>query len=156
MRSGTSAIVTLSAHALTARVRLRVPRPAANTSDSNPAAAVAPIVADTQSKLVGGDGSRAIGADAAIVLSSWPPHARNAAYSFAADTAIEDGGGGTADGSQAVAVGGSMIGRASAAGATTAAVTASAASMVMKRIWTSLRIGDRRVRSIEGQRPPGR
>jgi hypothetical protein len=134
-------------------VCLRVPRAAAITSD-NPPATVPPIAADTQSKPVGGDGSRATGADTTVVLSSCAPHARRSSYSCAADAAIEDGGGGTAEGSHVT------IGRAEAVGAMTAAATASAATapvnLLFERIWTSLRIGDRRVRSIEGQRAAGR
>jgi hypothetical protein len=114
---------------------LRRPRAAANAS-ADPAAAVAAIVAETQSKPVGGDESPATRADATVVLSCCPPHARRTAYSLAADAAIEDGGGGTADGSQVVTdVGESMNGCAEAVGTTIAAVPASVASALISMVF---------------------
>jgi hypothetical protein len=110
-----------------------MPRAAASTSDI-PAAAAAPIVADTQSKPIGADGPRAIGAEAAIVLSLWLPHARRTAYSFAADAAIEDGGGGTSVAAQMAAREGRSIGLADAAGATIATAMASAASAALSPV----------------------
>src|SRR5262245_19079141 len=121
-------------------VRVRMPTAATNTSDS-PAATIAPIAADTQSKPVGGVGSRVIAGDATVVLSACALHERSSSYSFAAVAAIEDGGGGTADGSQvATGLGGSTTGLAEAAGAMIAVATASAASaapsLFLKCIWT--------------------
>jgi hypothetical protein len=114
-----------------------MPRSARATSD-NPAVAVAPIVADTQSKPPGVDGSSASGADATVVPQSRPQAPRRTAYPSPADAAIEDGGGGTWDVSHVAAGEAGSAAIAYVAGAAIVAATAMPASAAASPVLRSV------------------